>query len=157
MNDLVANLVMREKILTLQDRMMAYVKEHPDAEPELPLRHTFAPGAYARQMFIPGGTLVVGKIHKHAHLNLLMMGIAVVATEDGIHTYAAPYVFTSLPGTKRVVLAMRDLIWVTVHLTELTDPEAIVEEMTVPTYDDFDALRGIDIEQFCEAIVRQLP
>ena len=146
MKDLMLFPEMREKILHLEATMKAYVQEHPDITPDCPLRHTFAPGAYARQIFIPQGTLVVGKIHKHAHLNLLMLGQAVVATEDGIMTYTAPFVFTSLPGTKRVVVAVQDVIWVTVHLTEQTDLAKIEEEIIAPTYAEFDRLHGIDVE-----------
>jgi hypothetical protein len=156
-NEVVLHPDMREKILQLQAAMQAYVRAHPEAEPDLPLRHTFAPGAYARQIFIPQGTLVVGKIHKHAHLNMLMLGTAIVATEDGIQTYQAPYVFTSLPGTKRVVVSVRDVIWVTVHLTEETDLEKIEAEIIAPTYADFDQLQGIDTAALAQRILEIVP
>ncbi len=144
---------MREKILHLESCLKDYVKANPDAQPECPLRHTFAPGAYARQIFIPEGSLVVGKIHKHAHLNMLMMGQAVVATEDGIYTYTAPFVFTSLPGTKRVVVAVRDVIWVTVHLTEQTDLVKIEDEIIAPSYAEYDRLHGIDVAGLAQRIL----
>jgi len=96
---------------------------------------------------------VVGKIHKHAHLNMLMLGQAVVATEDGIHTYTAPYVFTSLPGTKRVVVAVQDVIWVTVHLTEETDLAKIEAEIIAPNYAEYDRLHGIDVAQLAQTIL----
>jgi hypothetical protein len=144
---------MRDKILHLEATMKAYVKEQPDSAPMLPLRHTFAPGAYARQIFIPEGSLVVGKIHKHAHLNMLMLGQAIVATEDGIMTYEAPYVFTSTPGTKRVVVAVSDVIWVTVHLTDETDLLKIEDEIIAPTYAEFDRLHGIDVAALAEKIL----
>ena len=153
MNDLTLHPEMREKILHLESTLKEYVKANPDAQPECPLRHTFAPGAYARQIFIPQGSLVVGKIHKHAHLNFLMLGQAIVATEDGILTYTAPFVFTSLPGTKRVVVAVQDVIWVTVHLTEQTDLTKIEEEIIAPTYAEFDRLHGIDVSALAKHIV----
>ena len=48
---------------------------------ELPLKHSFAPGVYAREMEIPAGTLLIGKIHKHRHHNFLMKGSIIVLTE----------------------------------------------------------------------------
>jgi len=153
MTDLTLFPEMREKILHLEACLKDYVRKTPEAAPDLPLRHTFAPGAYARQIFIPEGSLVVGKIHKHAHLNLLMLGQAVVATEDGIVTYTAPYVFTSLPGTKRVVVAVHDVIWVTVHLTEQTDLAKIEEEIIAPSYAEYDRLHGIDVAQLAQRIL----
>ena len=146
---------MREKILTLEAQIRAYVETHPTVEPEMPLRHTFAPGSYARQLFIPEGALVVGKIHKHAHLNMLMTGIALVATEDGIQEYRAPYVFTSLPGTKRVVAALTDVIWVTVHVTEETDLDKIEAEIIAPTYGDYDAFAGINVTAFAQTMLER--
>ena len=150
------NPIMREKIVSLEAKMRDYVREHPDAEPQMPLRHTFAPGAYARQLLIPAGSIVVGKIHKHAHLNMLMVGLAVVATEDGIQEYAAPYVFTSQPGTKRVVAAVTDVIWVTVHVTEETDLAKIEEQIIAPSYADYDAFAGIDVSAFAESILERI-
>lgn len=135
--------------------MREYVQAHPDTEPQCPLRHTFAPGSYARQILIPNGSLVVGKIHKHAHLNMLMLGTAVVATEEGIVTYHAPFVFTSQPGTKRVVVAITDVIWVTVHVTEETDLVKIEEQMIATTYDQYDALQGIDVEALAHYVIER--
>lgn len=145
----------REKILALEAQIRQYVETHPDTEPSMLLRHTFAPGSYARQLLIPEGTLVVGKIHKHAHLNMLMMGVALVATEDGIQEYTAPYVFTSLPGTKRVVAALTDVLWVTVHVTNETDLEKIEAEIIAPTYATYDAFAGIDVTAFARTMIER--
>lgn len=146
---------MREKIVALEAEMRDYVQKYPDVEPQLPLRHTFAPGAYARQIFIPAGTLVIGKIHKHAHLNMVMAGIAVVATEDGVQSFTAPFVFTSQPGTKRVVAALTDVIWVTVHLTEQTDLAKIEDEIIAPSFEAYDAFAGIDVTSFAQTMLER--
>lgn len=153
---LTVNPVVREKILNLEQKLRDYVTAHPDAEPEMPLRHTFAPGSYARQLFIPAGTIVVGKIHKHAHLNMLMVGHAVVATEEGVQEYVAPFVFTSSPGTKRVVAALTDVIWVTVHVTEETDLAKIEAEIIAPNYAEYDAFAGIDVTALAHTILERV-
>jgi len=41
----------------------------------------------------------------------------------------APIVETAKPGIKRVGVALEDVRWITVHPTELTDVEAILEEI----------------------------
>ena len=57
---------------------------NPEAEQiELPLKHSFSPGIYARELEIPEGTLLIGKIHKHRHHNFLMKGETIVITESG--------------------------------------------------------------------------
>jgi len=141
----VPNVEAREKILTLEANIKEFNRVHELPEPDCPLTHHFAPGAYGREIFIPADTLVVGKIHKHAHLNMLMQGKVSVATEDGVKSYQAPMVMVSRAGTKRVVYAHTDTIWVTVHLTDSQDLEEIEEQIIAKTFEEFDALHGIDM------------
>lgn len=97
-------------------------------------RHHFAPGSYAREIELPADSLVVGKIHRHAHVNVLSKGRCLVATEEGIVELVAPLTFVSKPGTKRVVLALEDTVWTTVHVTEETDLERIEAAIIAPDY-----------------------
>ena len=86
---------------------------------DLPIRHSFAPGIYAREMFIPEGTLLIGKIHKHRHHNFLMQGSIIVLTEEGgVKLLQAPLMIVSEPGTQRVGYALTDSIWTTAHVNE---------------------------------------
>ena len=103
------------------------------------LRHYHAPGIYARELFIPEGTLIVGKIHKHSHHNNISLGRIAVATEFDSYIITAPHSFVSLPGTKRIVYALEDTMWTTYHPTELTDPDMIVESVTSASYEEYDA------------------
>jgi len=128
----------RQNIMALQDTMMSMT----DDQIELPLKHHFAPGAYARECFVPAGSTVVGKIHRHAHINIISRGHGVVATEFGRMEYDArqgPYTFTSSPGTKRAVHALSDTIWTTFHVTEATTPEAAEVDVIVPSYETLEA------------------
>jgi len=124
----------RQNIMALQDTMMGMT----DSQIELPLKHYFAPGAYARECFVPAGTTVVGKIHRHAHINIISRGHGVVATEFGKMEYDArqgPYTFTSLPGTKRAVHAISETIWTTFHVTNATTPEDAETDVIIPSYE----------------------
>jgi len=100
---------------------------------DLPIRHSFAPGIYAREMSIPEGTLLIGKIHKHRHHNFLMQGSIIVLTEDeGVKLLQAPLMIVSEPGTQRIGYAVTDTIWTTVHENkDNTEDLAIIEERTV--------------------------
>ena len=126
----------RNGILALEERM----KEIPGAmighemDDHLPLKHTFAPGVYVREIFIPKGILVVGKIHKHAHPNFLMSGDVSVLTEEGPVRMQGPKSMISPAGTKRVVYAHEDTVWITVHLTGETDLERIEEDVIAKDY-----------------------
>lgn len=144
------NTEIREKILTLEERINAYNAENGLAIPACPVLHHFAPGAYCRQIFIPKNNLIVGKIHKHAHLNMIMQGRVSVATEEGVKHYQAPMVLVSQAGTKRVVYTHEDTIWATVHLTDKTDLVEIEDEIIAKTYDDYD--EGLLAYQLMEAL-----
>jgi hypothetical protein len=72
----------RAAILAVEREM----RSRPDAVgPEaFVTRHHFAPGSYAREIEIPAGSRVVGKIHRHAHVNVISKGHVLVATPDGV-------------------------------------------------------------------------
>lgn len=95
-----------------------------------PVKHHFAPGAYAREMTLPAGLGVTGKIHKHAHVNVISKGRVRVFTEqEGLLELAAPCTFVSSPGTKRAVLVLEETVWTTVHVTDKTDLAEIEREV----------------------------
>jgi hypothetical protein len=98
-----------------------------------PLTHTFADGIYMREIFMPKGTVCVGKIHKHEHPNFLMQGKVTFVTEDGgMQTIEAPMTMISPAGTQRAVYVHEDTVWVTIHAnpTNETDLEKI-EDFTI--------------------------
>lgn len=104
-------------------------------EVDCPLQHQFVEGAYMRTIFIPAGTLIVGKIHRHAHFNILSKGKVAVLTESmGLEHLEGPVSMVSPPATKRVVLAITDVTWTTIHLTHETDLEKIENEIISKTF-----------------------
>lgn len=119
----------REGIVQLQDEWREL------EQVDCPLKHHFAPGVYAREILLPAGSMVIGKIHKHAHLNIISRGRGFVATEFGREYFNAPHTFVSEPGTKRAVHAITDVIWTTIHPTDETDLVKIEQYVISPTYD----------------------
>lgn len=107
---------------------------------ECPLKHSFAPGIYVREIFIPRDTLIVGKIHRHPHPNFLMSGEVAVFTEStGWERIKAPLAMISAAGTKRVVYTYEDTVWITVHATNKTDLQEIEKEIIAPTFEEYEA------------------
>jgi len=126
----------REDILRLETHMREI------EQLDCPLTHTFAPGSYARGIQLPAGALIVGKIHLHAHLNIISRGLVTVVTEFGrmqIDARKQPVTFTSQPGTKRALYVHEETWWTTVHLTDSTDLAEIEREIIAPTYAELDA------------------
>lgn len=103
----------------------------------LPLTHTFAEGMYIREIFIPQGTLLTGKIHRHAHPNILLRGEVLVVTEQGGREHLlAPQAMISPPGTKRAIYALADTVWMTMHANpeNLRDLAALEALIIAPDY-----------------------
>ena len=118
---------MREKVEQLEQMMQAY-------DPAvLPLKHYFADGLYAREMFMPAGVILTGAVHKTNHICILSKGRVRVASEAGPIELVAPATIVSPPGTKRAIYALEDSVWTNIHATNETDLDKIVEELTEST------------------------
>jgi hypothetical protein len=132
--DVVEGNTMREKVLRLE----AVLSKYPQLSEQL--THHFAGGVYARELFIPKDAVIVGKIHRYAHLNFLMKGDISVLTEHGIRRLKAPAVIASAPGIKRAGYAHEDTVWVTVHATTETDVDKIEDQVVCKSFDEFELL-----------------
>lgn len=95
--------------------------------------HYFSPGICAREITIPAGATVVGKIHKYEQLNILSKGDISVLTEEGIKRVQAPFTVVSPPGTKRIAYAHSECVWTTILATDETDVEKIEAHFVVET------------------------
>lgn len=129
----------RERILSFEEKLSKVPGAWFGDTDNLPLIHSFADGIYVREMLLPAGTIVVGKIHKHSHPNFILTGDVTVYTEDGgVERLQAPQSIISPAGTKRVVYAHENTVWITVHKTDETDTDKVVDLLTCKTYEDFD-------------------
>ena len=126
--------IARNKIMNLQSCLEVMAETDPV---DCPLVHHFAPGLYAREILLPKDSLVVGKIHKHSHVNNISKGSVIVYTEFGMEEYHAPCQFISKPGTKRAVYALEDTVWTTYHPTNETELEIIEEQVIAKSFDDY--------------------
>lgn len=121
--DLLPKVPTRLQILALEDHMRLMPQMTLD-----PVHH-FASGIYARELRIPAGTLLTGKVHKTEHLNILSAGEITVWTEDGMKRLRAPFTMVSRPGTKRVGFAHTDVVWTTIHGTHERDLDRLEAEL----------------------------
>ena len=112
----------------------------PEGKEICKITHYFAPGVYAREMWIPADCLITGKIHLTEHLNMLSQGRVSVSNQGESVTMEAPYTFVSPVGTKRAIYAHEDSTWTTIHATDLKDPEEIEAEIIAETFEELDAM-----------------
>ena len=127
----------REKVLRLEEALLA----RPEAHLPHDVHHHFAPGIYMRELRIPKGAVLTGKIHRDAHLNLLTKGDISVLTEHGVRRLIAPCIIESSPGIKRAGFAHEDCIWITVHANpdDERDLNRLEARYIVPSFDAIEA------------------
>ena len=121
---------MREKIKALE----AEIEQLPQVD--CPIRNIFAPGIYAREMTIFKDTILTGAVHKTCHLSILSKGHVRVVADEGIVEMVAPCTLISQPGAKRAIHALEDSVWTTIHATNETNVDKLVELLTESTADE---------------------
>lgn len=103
---------------------VALIVEHMRGLPqtECPVTHRFAPGVYIREIKMPADTIVIGKVHKTEHFNILIRGSCIIVHDNGVREeLRAPYTFVSKPEVQKVLYITEDMIWQTVHVTDETN------------------------------------
>jgi len=137
-----SNPEMRQAILALEAKMIGMseaIQDEKELEQALPTIHHFAPAMYGREILLPKNSLVVGKLHRHSHLNIIAQGHVLVATEDGVEELEAPCIWTSKAGTKRVVYAYEDTTWVCVHPGTTDDIKELEHSVIAESYSALEA------------------
>ena len=138
----------REEIQALQDMLISKADgENIEGDGKniihsknFPLKHTFADGIYVRQMDMKADSLVVGAIHNHLHIWFLLTGHLAVSTEDVIEEFVAPCYVVASPGSKRVIYAMEDSIFVNIHKNpkNIKDIEKLEKEIVSLTFEEYE-------------------
>jgi len=96
--------------------------------------HHFSPGVYAREVRIPKGAVLTGKIHKTEHLCILNGDIE-IASQDGKGRFTGYLTFLSKPGVKRIGYAHEDTVFTTIHAIEGTDISELERALVVDTFE----------------------
>jgi len=100
--------------------------------------HSFADGLYIRKMFLPKDTVFVTKVHKTKHPYFIMVGDVTVYNDNQITHIKAPYSGITERGTRRALRTHEDTIWITIHVTEKTDIEEIVNDISSHTVKEYE-------------------
>ncbi len=104
---------------------------------ELPLRHFFVNGMYAREMTAPADTYITSKIHKVDHFFNVSKGkLSVWDDEGGEQIIEAPYFGITKAGTRRVAYVWEDLVWTTYHFNPENLDEFQLEEQIIEKHEN---------------------
>lgn len=122
------NLAIRAQITKLLDFSLKKEQVKIDAI------FTQIPGLMGKTIYIPKGTVLVGKVHIKSHINLMSQGDITVFTEEGLERLKGFNIMPCSPGTARVGIAHEDTVWTTFYLSDKTDPQDIEDDCTVSSY-----------------------
>jgi hypothetical protein len=95
----------------------------------------FTPGLYIRECGFEAGTQGVTMIHAIDHPFFILKGdVEVISETEGVTRYVGPCMGITKCGTRRLLKAHADTVWITVHPNpnNETDIEKIVARITQP-------------------------
>ena len=133
---------MTEAVQTSVREQIEFLKQESLKLPqvEIPIFNFFADGVYVREMRVPAGTTITGKIHKTSTVDVLLEGSIVVVNDTGVPVRMdAPLVFESLPGISKAGYAITDIRWLTIHGVESDSRniEDLEHELVVEDYQQY--------------------
>lgn len=121
----------RSAIEALKDQLLL----DPSAQTDWPAEHTFVDGMYMRTLFIPKGTLLVGKIHRKPCLNIVASGDISILTEHGAKRVRAGFTGASEAGIQKVGFTHADTIFINVFRTQETERERVETDIACESLD----------------------
>jgi len=137
----------RELIIDFEDKLLdlpgSYGNPEKPGQDEIantinPLKHTFADGLYIREIFMPKGQIISTGIHKKEHPYFVLKGDISVLRDEGIKRIKAPYNGITKPGTKRLIYMHEDSVWITVHATDKSKVEDVLNDVIAKDFNDPD-------------------
>lgn len=106
---------------------------------DIPVKHSFSGGMYSREITIPKGTLLTGRIHKFDHFDVMISGDISVSTDDGeVKRLTGYHSFAGKSGKKRVGYAHEETHWITFHASPKNNPENMLDFLTCSTYKELE-------------------
>ena len=125
---------LRAKILAWEN----FARQQPQVD--IPVTQYFSHGVYLRQINIPAGTIMTGKIHRHRCMSIVLSGEMDVVTDQGYRRVVGPCVFESPAGVKRAGVCVTDCIWLTAHPYDggPQDADTMVDLYCVDTFEQLE-------------------
>ena len=117
MNPSVNNTFNILKMQAVMESMGCGTEGIPDAT------HVYTGDVCARTLILPKGSVIVGKMHRHEHLNIISYGHVKVLTFEGSKEYIGHNVFVSPATVKRCVYAVEETCWTVIHATTADNEE----------------------------------
>jgi hypothetical protein len=137
-----AQIELLKKVYTIDEAINVH------CEPlEIKTEHFYSNGVYARQITIPAGVLLTGKLHRESHLNVMSKGKMNLLTEDGVKTLVAPFICESDTWTRKAAFCLEETVWTTFHKAEEFDIKKIEKRVIYePSIEEIEELKRFKLE-----------
>lgn len=80
-----------------------------------PVKHDFSPGLYIREIFVPAGTIFIGRPHRTGHRIVGARGRVVLYINGERRDFDGPFELVTEPGTQIAAHAITDHVAYTYH------------------------------------------
>jgi len=144
--DLKARKATRHRINALAETLNGAVKDGAMAPRSGNLTHYHTHGIYARELFIPAGTVMVSKLHKLPRLCIILSGDVSFTTEYGSRRVVGPHTEVFPSGSRVALFTHEDTVWTAIHGTHETDLEILEENLIAKDhveYNDYCKMLGL--------------
>ena len=130
-----AQLKRREKINKFEE----VIKKFPQVEDQTELKHFFLDGLYLRQITIPAGVALTGRIHRYKTINMITRGKVAIYSEHDERIVCAPHIYVSEAGSKKACLTLEKTTIINAHMTNETNLSKL---KLIFTMEDYPKLEG---------------
>lgn len=87
--------------------------------------HHFSDNLYAKEVYIPEGSIICKHIHSFDHLSILAKGTVLLGIDDDFVEVTGPTCINVKAGQEHSVLAKTPVVWYCIHSTDEKDPDKI--------------------------------
>jgi hypothetical protein len=121
---------MKDRIVNLEKEMLKL------PQVQIPVKHYFANGLYAREVRIPAGAAITGAVMLDSYLDICVSGTVSVMEPTGEYKeVTGPAIMIRQPGMKRAGYTHTDTVWITCHATNATTVEEAEAAIAVADYE----------------------
>lgn len=127
--------LMAEVVVDRIEALEAIALQHDQVE--IPPVEHFVNGMYGREILIPAGTMITGRVYREGYLDIMLSGDISVATPQGLKRVTGTHVMEAPPGRKRAGYAHADTHWITVHRSDQFHPGDMLDRLTFFSRDQY--------------------
>lgn len=102
------------------------------------LKEYVSGGLYCRQITIPKGACITGRIYKFDHVEILLSGdISILAADGGEKRHSGLKVIEAQSGKRQAGFAHEETVWLTINPVPDIPLDKMLDWTSVLTYDDY--------------------